>query len=66
MAKALKCDRCGMLYEHYRGIRLKDGGSHYCGIGFITCDGWESRYDFCPECMTKVVEFMKNDEVSNG
>lgn len=68
MANALKCDRCGKLYENYKGIRIGDRGAYYCCMSIITSDGWVRRgYDLCPECMTKLVEFLKLDEeVSNG
>lgn len=63
MANALKCDRCGKLYEHYKGIRVESRGNDYCSMSLYTGDGWKRRdYDLCPECMTKLVEFIKNKE----
>lgn len=66
MAKALKCDRCGKLYEHYEGIRVQDKGVHYVSLTLNSDGCWGRKFDLCPECMTKLVEFMKNEEVSNG
>lgn len=69
MANALKCDRCGKLYEPYKGIRLQDKGAYYCSMSFFSEYGCNRRdFDLCPECMTKLVEFIKGDkeEVING
>ncbi len=61
MANALKCDRCGKLYEHYRGIKLVD--KPYCNISLFSENGWVRRdFDLCPECMTKLAEFIKSKE----
>lgn len=63
MANALKCDRCGKLYEHYNGIRVVDKCNYYCSMSFFSEHGWNRRdYDLCPECMTKLVEFIKGDK----
>lgn len=59
MADALKCDRCGKLYEHYEGIRLQDKGTLY-NVMSISGGCWSRNYDLCPECMTKLAEFIKN------
>lgn len=60
MANALKCDRCGKLYEEYRGIRVDNRGSYFCGMSLFTYDGWMRKvFDLCPKCMTKQVEFIK-------
>ena len=63
MANALKCDRCGKFYEHYMGIKLVDKGAYYCSMSLFSERGCNRRdFDICRECMTKLVEFMKNEE----
>ena len=62
MARALKCDRCGKLYEHYDGIKLNDKGMHYQGVSLDSNGCWSKSFDLCPECMTKLVEFIKAEK----
>lgn len=55
MATALKCDRCGKLYERPEcvpDIRIHKY-VHYYG---------DQQYDLCPECQKKFEEFLKGEE----
>lgn len=60
MADAYKCDICGGLYEHYRGIKIIEKGTSYNTM-YLThgasCDS--RRFDLCPKCMQKIVDFIK-------
>lgn len=61
MSRALKCDRCGRLYECYVGVEMTKGGNRYYGCSLensITC----RQFDLCPVCMTKLVNFINNSE----
>lgn len=48
MALAKKCDRCGVLYEHYKDVNhIKTGiidsnATSFCPV---------KEYDLCPDCM---------------
>lgn len=67
MASALKCDRCGKLYEEYAGCKLVEGGCSYNGLS-VENRIMSRRYDLCPECMEKLVEFIRgylNKEVDD-
>ena len=59
MANALKCDRCGKLYEIYRGVTF-DGHDYRC----IEIHGMlmAKSFDLCPDCMTKLIDFLKAQE----
>lgn len=64
MSKALKCDRCGRLYEVYDGIAIYEGGNKYNEISLKRYWNTVSReYDLCPECMKSLFEWLK--EVDN-
>lgn len=64
MADAKKCDRCGKLYEHYDGIRVVENDSCY-HIMRLENDTINTRvYDMCPECMQKLVDFIKEESES--
>ena len=61
--RAMKCDRCGKLYEAYGGEKMfKDRG---CANAFILIDRdldgerWnKDSYDLCPECMEELQGFL--------
>lgn len=56
MALAKKCDRCGVLYEHYKslnGISLE----RYGHKGDFICT--EKKFDLCPDCMAALVKFLE-------
>lgn len=63
---AKKCDRCNKFYEYYNGnknaenanaIRFVENSHH----GVYSC----SLYDFCPECMAKLQEWLKEGDKIN-
>lgn len=58
MSKAFKCDRCGKLYEGYRGIQLTDHGNYYNIMQFVGGLGAFREYDLCPDCMQLLVTFI--------
>lgn len=58
MSNALKCDRCGKLYEHYSGIQLVENGNrYYCFL--IAGNGKNKTYDLCEECMSSLIDWIK-------
>ena len=60
MSKALKCDRCGKLYEIYDGIAINEGGNKYNEMSLQRPWNPISReYDLCPECMKSLFEWLK-------
>lgn len=64
---AKKCDKCGSFYEHYDGSRVFKEGEKSNAIMLIDRDlehkYWgRETYDFCPECMAKIQEFIKDKE----
>lgn len=60
MAKVMKCDRCGKIYELYED----DSGCNQMSIGFDECDDYISEYvwDLCPECLKAAFEFINGDK----
>lgn len=64
--RAMKCDRCGKLYEFYMGsIEFKN---NEISNGIILVDRvpdgkWSRRkdIDFCFECMQELVSWLKED-----
>lgn len=63
MANAFKCDRCGALYECYRGKQLTEGGNFYNGI-LLESDLaiFARHFDLCPDCMEQLIQFIKTEE----
>lgn len=60
MANAKKCDRCGVLYEKYDGIKFDEQGWDYNCIS-LQAD-WRSYgkgFDLCPKCMEKLIVWLK-------
>ena len=70
MAMAMKCDRCGKLYEYYEGIREFNNSEKANGVLFIDRENNKyckrKSYDLCPDCMKKFEAFIKNDEDDIG
>ncbi|MBR3117683.1 MAG: hypothetical protein IKF29_00435 [Oceanobacillus sp.] len=65
MSNAKKCDRCGKLYEFYKGVKLNPKGNSYVCVDFIyggNCGGLGGgkRFDLCKECMTDLVKWMND------
>lgn len=62
--RAMKCDRCGKLYEYYYGDETFKKTEKANAIYFIDKNldkGYYSRktYDLCPDCMRKFEDFLK-------
>lgn len=60
MANARKCDRCGKLYEIYRGIPLIEGRNAYHALDLIDQKYDRKHCDLCQDCMQEVVYFLTN------
>ena len=65
--RARKCDVCKKLYEHYEGSRLFKKSKKSNAIMLIDRD-LENDYfsretlDLCPDCMSKIENFLGNKE----
>lgn len=55
---AKKCDRCGKLYELYDGIKFQPTSNSYYIVRFENALIGRD-FDMCPDCMKKIIEFMK-------
>lgn len=63
MSEAYKCDRCGKLYEEYGGKTLIKSGNTYNQVGFSKRNALRCEWkDLCPDCMDKLIEFMKEPD----
>lgn len=64
---AKKCDRCGKFYDYYNGNKNKESAN---AIKFVenARDGVYgcSLYDLCPECMSKLQEWLMKGMKTNG
>lgn len=65
MSKALKCDRCGTLYELYGS-----GRKGFNSVAIISKDQLGTydaveKYDLCPECMKEVLKIMNKKGEEN-
>lgn len=66
MARAMKCDRCGRLHEHYDGIKeFKEFKDTERANGVMLLDKdldkkyWSRKsYDLCPDCMRELEIFL--------
>lgn len=61
---AMKCDRCGKLYEHYDGSKQFKNTKKANGLQLIDKDidrkYWSREsYDLCPDCMKGLEKFLK-------
>ena len=68
MANAKKCDRCGKLYEFYKGIEFTPGGNRYVYITLESDRIYDERggfttkcFDLCQDCMQQVIYFLNNE-----
>lgn len=59
MSNAKKCDRCGKLYENYKGVKITEGGNSYNTVIFTGNNYGNRDFDLCPDCMSKLIEFIK-------
>ena len=58
-----KCDRCGKLYEQYN---VKNDSKNINGICTMNIDFMQKYFsheliDLCPDCSTKLINWLKND-----
>ena len=61
--RAMKCDRCGKLYEHYDGSKQFKNTEKANGLQLTDTDlnrnYWDRKsYDLCPDCMDKLEKFL--------
>ena len=63
MGKAYKCDRCGKLYEKYRGPKINQYDWNYNGMRFYTSGSSSEPYDLCKECLIGLFEYMKIEPI---
>lgn len=71
MAQAMKCDRCGKLYESYSGAKefRKSGLANALALkDYLNASDFYSRgeYDLCPGCMTKLIDFLSGGETDGN
>ena len=64
--RVTQCDVCGKTYEPYSGIKTKFGDTN--GLLLVSFDSkgrYDKRgyFDLCPECSTKMVNFLKITEI---
>lgn len=64
MARAMKCDRCGELYEHHR---MECMGRYINGIHVThaTEDGYQSfirTFDLCPKCCGELIKWLVDEK----
>lgn len=62
---ARKCDRCGILYESYGGIAIKNGYNITTNSIRFENDNdkvCSNRYDLCPDCMRTIVKWFEDGE----
>lgn len=62
--RAMKCDRCCKLYEHYDGGKEFKDGENANGLILFDRDldgnhRYRMTYDLCPECMKGLEDFIK-------
>lgn len=63
MAEAKQCDRCGNFYLPYDGEKYEsEKRSFNVNCINIANDSLHKRLDLCPECMQKVLSFLKMEE----
>lgn len=70
MSSAMKCDRCGKYYDYY--FKCEVNGKNVRTPNCICLYTLEEngtlsdgkKYDFCPECIAKLKEFLKGAEMS--
>lgn len=63
MARAMKCDRCGRLHEHYDGSKEFKDTERANGVLLLDKDldkkYWSRKsYDLCPDCMRELEIFL--------
>lgn len=63
--RAMKCDRCGQLYEYYDGGKTFKDTEKANAIQLVDDDLDKGRwfrkaYDLCPDCMREFEDFLKD------
>ncbi len=53
MGFAMKCDRCGLLYEEYEDGAWNYGVQTFCRVCEDNTIKVHDTYDLCPDCMAK-------------
>lgn len=61
--RAMKCDRCGKLYEHYDGSKQFKNTEKANGLLLLDKNldkkYWSRKsYDLCPDCMEELEKFL--------
>lgn len=61
--RAMKCDRCGKLHEHYEGVERFKNTEKANAVTLIDKDldrkYWSRKtYDLCPDCMEELEIFL--------
>lgn len=67
MARAMKCDRCRKLHEHYDGSKEFKNTEKANGLILVDKDldkkYWSRKsYDLCPDCMRELEIFLNQHE----
>lgn len=62
MAHAVKCDRCGKYFDHYRDVKRTINGSFVRGIKIFTSGPYE-EIDLCADCVEDMYKFVDNKDV---
>ena len=63
MAEAKQCDRCGNFYRPYDGEKYEsEKRSYHFNCIDIANEQQYKRLDLCPECMQKIIKFLKMEE----
>lgn len=65
MSKALKCDRCGTLYEIYGSGRKGFNSVAIISKNQLGTNDAVEKYDLCPECMKEVLKIMNKKGEEN-
>lgn len=58
MSEAKKCDRCGKLYECYKGVEFNKSGFKYNYVRISAAISFMD-FDLCEPCMTELVNWLK-------
>lgn len=69
--RAMKCDRCGKLYEHYYGCKTFNNTEKANAIELVDKDldegyWYRKTYDLCPDCMREFEDFFTGIDVKTG
>lgn len=67
--RAMKCDRCSKLYEHYYGGKTFKDTEKANAIQLVDEDldkecWFRKAYDLCPDCMREFEDFLTRIDVN--